>query len=179
MFTGMDVFGTDVVALRHEGPLGKHVKTLAEVLGRRGYNTTCVGFQRQRRLARFPEVHRFQRVGIVRGRPKPQGGEPERGRDPRAQEACRRGKAVLPVPAAHGPALAVSSAGAVRADVLRWGRVRHVQPFARRGDDVQAVLRLLRELVPAALQGQGLHHRAVRRRGRVYGRVHRQHLRRP
>lgn len=45
MFTGMDVFGTDVVALRHEGPLGKHLKTLAEVLGGRGYNTTCVGFR--------------------------------------------------------------------------------------------------------------------------------------
>jgi len=44
MFTGMDCFGTDVIALRHQGPLGKHVKTLAEVLGRRGYNTTCVGF---------------------------------------------------------------------------------------------------------------------------------------
>jgi len=44
MLTGMDVFGTDVVALRHEGPLGSHLKTLAEVLGERGYNTTCVGF---------------------------------------------------------------------------------------------------------------------------------------
>ena len=44
MFTGMDVFGTDVVALRHDGPLGSHVKTLAEVLNDNGYNTTCVGF---------------------------------------------------------------------------------------------------------------------------------------
>lgn len=44
MLTGMDVFGTDVVALRHEGPLGSHVKTLAEALGENGYNTTCVGF---------------------------------------------------------------------------------------------------------------------------------------
>jgi arylsulfatase A-like enzyme len=44
MFTGMDCFGTDVVALRHQGPLGNHVKTLAEVLGGSGYNTTCVGF---------------------------------------------------------------------------------------------------------------------------------------
>jgi len=44
MFTGMDVFGTDVVALRHPGPLGDHVKTLAEILGEAGYNTTCVGF---------------------------------------------------------------------------------------------------------------------------------------
>lgn len=44
MLTGMDVFGTDVVALRHKGPLGGHVKTLAEVLGDEGYNTTCIGF---------------------------------------------------------------------------------------------------------------------------------------
>jgi arylsulfatase A-like enzyme len=44
MLTGMDTFGTDVVALRHEGPLGNHVQTMAEVLGDNGYNTTCVGF---------------------------------------------------------------------------------------------------------------------------------------
>jgi len=44
MFTGMDCFGTDVVALRHEGGLGGHVRTLAEVLGEQGYNTTCIGF---------------------------------------------------------------------------------------------------------------------------------------
>ncbi|MBM7563229.1 sulfatase family protein [Paenibacillus sacheonensis] len=44
MLTGHDVFGTDVVALRHEGPLGSHVKTLPEVLEENGYNTTCVGF---------------------------------------------------------------------------------------------------------------------------------------
>lgn len=44
MLTGMDTFGTDVVALRHQGPLGGHVKTLAEVLGDAGYNTTCIGF---------------------------------------------------------------------------------------------------------------------------------------
>jgi arylsulfatase A-like enzyme len=44
MFTGMDCFGTDVVALRHQGGLGAHVKTLAETLGENGYSTTCVGF---------------------------------------------------------------------------------------------------------------------------------------
>src|ERR1043166_5453189 len=43
MFTGMDCFGTDVVALRHSGELGGH-KTLAEIPGDEGYNTTCVGF---------------------------------------------------------------------------------------------------------------------------------------
>ncbi|MGQ9628823.1 MAG: sulfatase family protein [bacterium] len=45
MLTGMDCFGTGVVALRHKGELGSHVKTLAEVLGEQGYNTTCVGFK--------------------------------------------------------------------------------------------------------------------------------------
>jgi arylsulfatase A-like enzyme len=44
LFTGMDCFGTDVVALRHRGGLGPHVKTLAEILGEAGYQTTCVGF---------------------------------------------------------------------------------------------------------------------------------------
>ena len=44
MLTGLDCFGTDVVALRHAGGLGGHVQTLAEVLGENGYNTTCVGF---------------------------------------------------------------------------------------------------------------------------------------
>lgn len=44
MLTGMDCFGTDVVALRHKGELGSHVATLAEVLGENGYNTTCIGF---------------------------------------------------------------------------------------------------------------------------------------
>lgn len=44
MFTGMDCFGTDVVALRHEGGLRKDLPTLAEILGAQGYATTCVGF---------------------------------------------------------------------------------------------------------------------------------------
>ncbi len=44
MLTGMDVFTTQVVALRHKGPLRPEVKTLAEILRAEGYNTTCVGF---------------------------------------------------------------------------------------------------------------------------------------
>jgi arylsulfatase A-like enzyme len=44
MLTGMDCFSTQVVALRHKGPLRPEVKTLAEVLKEAGYNTTCVGF---------------------------------------------------------------------------------------------------------------------------------------
>ena len=45
MMTGMDIFSTDVVALRHEGDMAPGIKTLAEILGENGYNTTCVGFQ--------------------------------------------------------------------------------------------------------------------------------------
>lgn len=44
MLTGMDCFGTQVVALRHKGGLRPEVKTLAEILRDFGYNTTCVGF---------------------------------------------------------------------------------------------------------------------------------------
>ena len=45
MLTGCDCFGTEVVALRHQGPLTSKVKTLAEICRQAGYNTTCVGFQ--------------------------------------------------------------------------------------------------------------------------------------
>jgi arylsulfatase A-like enzyme len=44
MLTGRDCFGTEVVALRHQGGLTKKVKTLPEICKRAGYNTTCVGF---------------------------------------------------------------------------------------------------------------------------------------
>lgn len=44
MLTGMDCFGTNIVALRHKGDIAAGVKTLAEVLKENGYNTICVGF---------------------------------------------------------------------------------------------------------------------------------------
>ncbi len=44
MLTGLDTFGTQVVALRHRGGLRPEVKTLAEILRGHGYDTTCVGF---------------------------------------------------------------------------------------------------------------------------------------
>jgi arylsulfatase A-like enzyme len=45
MLTGMDVFSTQVVALRHKGPLRSEVPSMAEILQAQGYNTTCVGFR--------------------------------------------------------------------------------------------------------------------------------------
>jgi arylsulfatase A-like enzyme len=44
MLTGMDVFTTQVVALRHEGPMTSDVTSLPEMLREVGYDTTCVGF---------------------------------------------------------------------------------------------------------------------------------------
>src|SRR5579884_2304034 len=44
MLTGMDAFSTQVVALRHKGPLRPEVKTLPEIMREAGYNTSCVGF---------------------------------------------------------------------------------------------------------------------------------------
>jgi arylsulfatase A-like enzyme len=45
MLTGRDCFGTNTVALRHQGPMAEGVPTLAEVLREEGYETTCVGFK--------------------------------------------------------------------------------------------------------------------------------------
>ena len=44
MLTGLDVFSTQCVALRHDGPLRAQVTTLPEILRNEGYATTCVGF---------------------------------------------------------------------------------------------------------------------------------------
>ena len=44
MLTGMDAFSTQVVALRHKGPMRPEIKTLPEMLREAGYATTCVGF---------------------------------------------------------------------------------------------------------------------------------------
>jgi len=44
MLTGMDVFSTQVVALRHQGPLRPEIVTLPEMLRGAGYDTSCVGF---------------------------------------------------------------------------------------------------------------------------------------
>ncbi|NSW57586.1 MAG: sulfatase [Armatimonadetes bacterium] len=45
MLTGMDCFSTQVVALRHKGPMRSEVRTLAEICKEAGYNTTSVGFE--------------------------------------------------------------------------------------------------------------------------------------
>ena len=44
MLTGLDAFGTQVVALRHKGGLREDGQTLPEILREQGYATSCVGF---------------------------------------------------------------------------------------------------------------------------------------
>ena len=44
MLTGRDCFGTEVVALRHQGGVTKKVTMLPELMRQEGYNTTVVGF---------------------------------------------------------------------------------------------------------------------------------------
>ena len=45
MLTGRDCFGTNIVALRHQGPMAGGVPTLTEMLSEAGYATTCIGFK--------------------------------------------------------------------------------------------------------------------------------------
>ena len=44
MLTGLDAFGTGVVALRHKGGLREDIATLPEMLKEHGYSSTCGGF---------------------------------------------------------------------------------------------------------------------------------------
>ena len=43
MLTGMDIFSTQCVALRHKGQITEKIRTLPEILGDEGYETLCVG----------------------------------------------------------------------------------------------------------------------------------------
>src|SRR5512137_111863 len=45
MLSGMDVFNTQVVALRHQGSMRSEIKTLPEILRSYGYTSTSVGFE--------------------------------------------------------------------------------------------------------------------------------------
>ena len=55
MLTGRDCFGTQVVALRHQGPLRAEAPTAAEIFRGYGYNTTSVGFKGTQ-VARFRQI---------------------------------------------------------------------------------------------------------------------------
>ena len=63
MLTGKDIFSTQCVALRHKGPLTDDVSTLPEILGKAGYETTCVGFEGNPGSRGFDNYLNFQSWG--------------------------------------------------------------------------------------------------------------------
>ncbi|MBI5832765.1 MAG: sulfatase [Armatimonadetes bacterium] len=69
MLTGRDVFGTQVVALRHQGPMRAEVPTLAEILGAAGYNTTSIGFEGNPAARGFQKYINFSGWGSWEQRP--------------------------------------------------------------------------------------------------------------
>ena len=71
MLTGMDVFSTQVVALRHKGPLRPEIKALAEILREVGYNTTCVGFSGNPSARGFDDYLDYSSWGSWEERPSP------------------------------------------------------------------------------------------------------------
>lgn len=71
MLTGMDVFSTQVVALRHQGPLTSDVTTLAEILREQGYETTCVGFEGNPSSRGFDNYLSYRAWGSWEERPIP------------------------------------------------------------------------------------------------------------
>jgi len=75
MLTGMDLFTTQVVALRHKGAMAEGVRTLPEVLKDYGYNTTCVGFRNNAASRGFDQYLEF-----------PGWGSWNEGRSPKAEE---------------------------------------------------------------------------------------------
>jgi arylsulfatase A-like enzyme len=67
MLTGMDVMSTEMVSLSPKGPLPEDMPTLAELLGRNGYRSACIGFGDWYRG--FDQYAGFEAWGPWEGRP--------------------------------------------------------------------------------------------------------------
>ena len=74
MLTGMDVISTQMIALRHKGPLRPEVKTLADILGENGYDTTCIGFSGNPASRGFKNYLSFEGWGAWEDRPATKAG---------------------------------------------------------------------------------------------------------
>jgi len=65
MLTGMDCFGTNIVALRHKGDIAPGVATLPEMLASHGYETLCVGFEKNVAGRGFAKYVNFENWGSL------------------------------------------------------------------------------------------------------------------
>ncbi len=63
MLTGMDIFSTNCVALRHKGDLQDTIRTLPKILGDEGYETVCVGFKGNAASCEFQNYLEFKGRG--------------------------------------------------------------------------------------------------------------------
>ena len=123
MLTGMDVFGTQVVALRHKGPLRPEVKTLPEILREVGYETTCVGFSGNPSSRGFNNYLNYSGWGSWDEGPSPKAQNLNEITIPELDRLIAGGKPFLLFLAAHGPAFPISPTAPVRTDVLSRRRV--------------------------------------------------------
>ena len=157
-----------------QGPLtDRGARRCRRSCGRPGYDTTCVGFSGNPSSRGFDKYLELLRLGKLE----------RSGRSPKAENLNKVAIPELERLAGgdkpfflflrhmdpHAPYLppdAVTSACSTRRPT------RPEQRLDGAGDGVQAVLRFLRELDAAGHHGQGLRHRAVRRRHRLHGRLH-------
>ena len=161
MLTGMDVFTTQVVALRHKGPLRPEVSTLAEVLARKATTPPASV------SAATPVPAVFRTTWTMQG-----WGSWNEGRSPKAQnlndvaipelERLAKKRSPFFLFLRHmDPARPLSAAGTVRAHVLPRQRDRSEQQVDGTGHVVQTLPRLLRQLDAARHHRQGLCRRAI------------------
>ena len=73
MLTGLDAFGTQVVALRHKGGLREDVQTLPEILRDHGYGDILRGLYREPVVPGFRQIPRVPQLGQLERGAQPQG----------------------------------------------------------------------------------------------------------
>ena len=118
MLTGMDCFGTNIVALRHVGDIAPGVKTLAEVLRENGYNTTCVGFTGNPASRGFDKYIDFEGWGSWAEGRSHKAENLNAVAVPELERLASEDKPFFPVLKTHGPSRALSSSRALPQDVL-------------------------------------------------------------
>ena len=172
MLTGMDVFSTQVVALRHKGPLRPEVTTLPEILQGEGLQHHLRRLHRQPGLARLRQVHRLRRLGQLERGPQPQGPEPQRRSPSRnwtawprrrspSSSSCATWTRTRPICRPRPSSACSTTATSATRDNQSMDPVMAFKPFR----DFFATLDA------AGHHRQGLRHRPVRRRGRLHGRL--------